>query len=217
MSKIPEKSHYKIRYNELVGLPKESIKDYNLGIKSYDNFINSEMVNKYFNTIERDNLVEFIEKSMQVITDNEPKLKVMECDPNIEFQAIAPKLITKPITHAQLDYHFIVKRPTETSKGIYGYFMGFMDRANEDSPWNSGYIPIKDMSTKIFVRFEKEQYEKMGLMFKSKKTVNDSVFYTFTTSRNSIPLILVFEVWKSNYNEQEIYPANWNVVQFKRG
>ncbi|MEJ8676841.1 hypothetical protein [Chromobacterium amazonense] len=220
------------------------IRDHNGEVTDYVRFINDGMSKKIFNSIERDNLENFISKNMDVLAGSVSDKEMIESDPNVQFEYFVPKLITAPVTVADMQYTFIVTQPTPTSKGVVGDFFGSVERKDENAPWEYGYIPLRNGYISPLTNFDQKVFDRLGLKFSEKFFLSDLksgkraldfyqstdykkfsesgdndanfAFYKFTTTRNSIPLSVVFGVLENQYDESAEFPRNWFDIYMKR-
>ncbi|MEO9386474.1 hypothetical protein [Chromobacterium phragmitis] len=236
MSHSDEKQSQKI-HDSLIG--KDGV------ITSYNYFINDGMSKKKLSSTDKNNLLKFIDINLNILSNISSTEELNKSDPSTKVELFAPKLLLEPIKSASADYTYIIKTPTQTTKGEYGSFLSSLKRKDDNSPWKYAYIPIRNgFNIPTLTNFENNDFDKLGLKFsekffladlESKKHAIDFyqtsdykkfaeygdneanyAFYKFTTSRNSIPLTVVFGVLEDQYNENETHPKNWFYVYMKR-
>ncbi|WP_199155341.1 hypothetical protein [Chromobacterium sp. ASV23] len=221
------------------------IRDQSGAITEYVPFTNDGMSKKVFNSIERDNLESFISKNMDILVGAVSDMDVIERDPNVQFEYFVPKLPTVPVTVADMRYTFVVAKPSPTSKGIVGDFFSSIERKGESTPWEYSYISLRNgKNIPTLTKYDQKVFDRLGLKFSEKFFLSDLksgrraldfyqstdykkfsesgdnaanfVFYKFTTTRNSIPLTVVFGVLEDQYDESAEFPRNWFDIYMKR-
>lgn len=223
----------------------ESLLNKDRTVENYDYFLSDKVEKKPLSSLDRENLENLIETVLDILSGEKSTKEIDESNPNIQIELIAPQLLTTPITSANVKYTYITKPATSSSKGVYGRFLSLLKRKNEEAPWQYGYIPLTNgYNVSIVTKFEKSNFDKLHLNFSEKFFITDLeskkhaldfysttdykqfaesgdndanyAFYKFTTSRNSVPLTVVFGVLKDQYNENETHPKNWFYVYMKR-
>ncbi|MEN7430290.1 hypothetical protein VA599_05990 [Chromobacterium sp. TRC.1.1.SA] len=221
------------------------IRDQSGAITDYAPFTNDGMSKKIFNSIERENLESFISKNMDILAGAVSDKEMIERDPNVQFEYFVPKLPTVPVTVADMRYTFVVTKPMPTAKGIVGDFFSSVERKDENAPWEYGYISLRNgENIPTLTRYDQKVFDRLGLKFSEKFFLSDLksgkrildfyrstdykkfsesgdnaanfAFYKFTTTRNSVPLTVVFGVLKDQYDENAAIPSNWFYVYMKR-
>ncbi|MEJ8676840.1 hypothetical protein [Chromobacterium amazonense] len=212
---------------------------------NYSSYINPDAKSKKFNQVERENLVKFIDRNIDILSGVEKLDDVSRTDRNIKVDLIVPKLSLAPVTQADLTYSFIVKVPTTVEKGVVGKFYGQIARADENSPWEYADIPMMSINDiPILMNFSESDIEKLKLkpekrFFRDdlasgaeainfstrhdyKKFVNSNdnganyAYYRYSTVRNGVKVSVVFGVKKAQYDEAAAVPSNWFYVYMKR-
>ncbi|WP_233164432.1 hypothetical protein [Chromobacterium sp. ASV23] len=214
-------------------------------VVDYDYFINEKMSKKKLSSVDKSNLIKFIDVNLSILSGASSVDAVNKSDPNTKIELFVPKLPQDPIISASTYYTYIIKMPTQTSKGEVGDFLSSLKRKNESAPWEYAYIPIRNgFNIPTFTNFSKEDFEKLHLSASEKFFLSDLeskkhavdfyqdsdfkkfydygdnganfAFYKFTTTRNSIPLSVVFGVLEDQYDESAEFPSNWFYVYMKR-
>lgn len=236
MSQNSDKHPHKI-FNDLLG--KEGV------IENYDYFLSDEMKRIKLTSIDKENLEKFLDAILNVVGGAEKVEGVDDNNPSVQVDLFVPKLPSVPITSASMKYTYIIRQPTPTARGLYGDFSASLERKDAETPWLYSKSTIGyGYKASVQTNFSTEDFSKLGLKFVEKFFLSDLeagkqkldftplhnyksftssgwnsysyAFYRFTTTRNSVPLTVIFGVEKDKYNEQETTPKDWFIFYAKR-
>ncbi|MCD0494802.1 hypothetical protein LQD23_21235 [Chromobacterium violaceum] len=224
-------------FNDLLGKEKT--------IENFDYFLDDRMNKKKLTAIDRKNLERFIDENLNILSESTSLDDIDHKNPNIQVELFTPKLPSTPITWGSLTYTYIIAQPNQSSRGSYGDFTSYITRKDEASPWKFASMAMgTGYKTLVQTNFDLATFDKLNLKFSEKFLLADLAsqqrqldftptadykkfvesdgnganyaFYKFTTTRNSIPLTIIFGVEKDQYNEQETHPKNWLFIYMKR-
>ena len=215
-------------------------------IINYDRFTNSNIQAKKLSELDKNNLANFIECNLGIISGNTTLEETDKTNKNIKIDLFVPKTPTEPVVTGTLWFDYIISKPTQNQRGTFGEFSSDIDRRSEATPWIFSNISMSNPDkVKILTNFNKNDFDKLRLKFSKKFFMSDLkenpdllgfspadsykkfhssdnnwsnyAFYKFLTERQSIPLTVIFGVEEEQYNSEETYPSNWFYVYIKRG
>lgn len=224
----------------------EKISDRYGSTVNYDYFINNNATQKTLSRLDKKNLNIFIERNFDIISGNTSLEEIDKTNKNIKIDLFVPKIPTEPVVTGTLWFNYIISKPSQNQRGIFGEFSSDIDRRSEDTPWIFSNISMSNPDkVKILTNFNKNDFDKLRLKFSKKFFMSDLkenadllgfspaesykkfhssgnnwsnyAFYKFLTDRQSIPLTVIFGVEKEQYNSEETYPSNWFYIYIKRG
>ncbi|PJG84285.1 hypothetical protein [Conservatibacter flavescens] len=131
-----------------------------------------------------------------------------------------PKKIFEPIKTATIKMRHLFIKPTQKEKGIYDYYISYLEKRNNSSHWNYSEIVELGSVLDAITDFSENDFMELGLVFKKKQLLKNiplkeiTKYYNVKYDIDNINEKIFKKIENKSYAIYE-YEAIINKVKFK--